>query len=225
MVTPSGKQILIDGGPNLQALEQLARRMPFFDRTIDLVILTHPDADHITALPEVLRRFRVSTLLLTKQGHSSGAYDALLYAAHRSGTHILHPNPSVDLNFGDGVVLDTVWPSSTFLGSSNNRSIVVRALYNDSAILYTGDIEEKAEIAILKTGADIRSDVLKVAHHGSRTSSSTGFVLSVRPSLALLSVGKDNRFGHPHADIVERYRMLGIPKKTTADSGMISLEF
>jgi competence protein ComEC len=225
MVTPSGKQILVDGGPNLSALTHLDRYMPFFDRTIEMIVLTHPDSDHITALPEVLKRYDVDRVLMTGAQHSSGAYDKLRSMIRDRSIPVLHPNPSKDIVMGDGVVLDVVWPSNSYSGSSNNQSIVLRALYKDHAMLLTGDIEEKAEKMILATGADIRSDIIKIPHHGSRTSSSTGFLLAVDPDLGLISAGRDNRYGHPHAEVSDRYKHFGIPTKTTADEEVISLEF
>jgi|AP95_1055475.scaffolds.fasta_scaffold03874_3 competence protein ComEC len=225
LVTPSGKQVLIDGGPNLAALSHLDRLMPFFDRTIELLVITHPDADHITALPEVLRRYDIDRVLMTGAGHTSGRYDALRSVIESRSIPVVYPDPSVDISMEDGVVLDIIWPTTAYTGASNDQSIVIRVLYKDHAILLTGDIEHDAERAILATGADIRSDILKVAHHGSRTSSSTGFLLAVDPKVGIVSVGKDNRFGHPHTEVLDRYKRLGIPTKTTANAGVISLVF
>jgi competence protein ComEC len=228
LVTPSGKQIVIDGGPNLTALEHLGTHMPFFDRTIDLLVLSHPDADHITALPEVLKRYDVGRILMTGAEHTSGRYESLLNSITSRKIPVLLPHEGVDVVMGDGVQLDIIWPTVDALRSnefsSNDLSVVLRVLYKEHSILLTGDIEEKAENAILATGADIRSDIIKVPHHGSRTSSSTGFLLAVNPDLALISAGKDNRFGHPHSDVMDRYQLFGITQKTTT-SGVISLVF
>lgn len=228
MVTPKGKQILIDGGPDLSTLSHLGKLMPFFDRSIDLIVLTHSDADHITALPEVLRRFHIDTILLSGRLGNSGSVDALLAALQESDTTIITANPQEDLSL-DGVVLDVIWPTADAIAnnrfSNNNLSVVVRIVYNDHEILLTGDIEKSAEDAILASGVDIQSDILKVAHHGSRTSSSTGFLLAVHPDIALISVGRDNQYGHPHPSVLDRFHALGIPIKTTAEEGVISLEF
>lgn len=234
LVTPSGAQVLIDGGPDLSLLSRLDTLMPFFDRTIELLVITHPDADHITALPEVLNRYTVKHVLMTGTDHTSGTYDALRSIIVEQAIPVIYPNPSVDISMGDGVVLDVVWPTvvetshrnvSTTVSSNNNQSIVLRALYKNHSILFTGDIERTAEEMILRSGADIRSDTLKVAHHGSRTSSSTGFLLAVDPDLGLISVGRDNRFGHPHGVVIDRFAYFDIPIKTTADEGMMSLVF
>ena len=224
LVTPSGAQILIDGGPDLSTLSHLDALMPFLDRTIDLLVITHPDADHISALPDVLRRYDVAQVLMTGAEHSSGRYDALRAEIADSSIPVIHPDPAIDIVIGS-VVLDIVWPTPLYTGSSNDQSIVLRVLYKEHSILLTGDIEEDAENAILASGANIESDILKVAHHGSRTSSSTGFLLAVDPDLGLISAGRDNRFGHPHEDVSSRFIHFSIPIKTTAREGVISMKF
>ncbi len=225
--TPGGATILVDGGPNLSVLSALPKHLPRLHPVVDLVILTHPDADHITALPEVLRRYDVRHVLLNGKSHHSGRYRELLAVAQEKGVHVLVANPQTDLAFSDGTVLDVIWPPPGGLKhlSANNNSVVLRILHKDTSILLTGDIEEEAEHAILAMGADIQSDILKVAHHGSKTSSSTGFLLATSPSLGLISSGKDNPFGHPHQMVVDRLRHFGINIKNTADEGGISLVF
>lgn len=229
LVTPSGKQILIDGGPDLTTLERLGEYMPFFDRTIELVILSHPDADHLTALPDVLRRYKVEHILMTGAQHHSSRYEKLLAMIEEYNVRVILADPAHDISMGDGVILDVIWPPPDVFGTepknANDLSVVVRALYGTSSILLTGDIEEEAEHAILASGADVRSTVLKVPHHGSRTSSSTGFLLAVDPELALISAGRDNQFGHPHPDILSRYASYGIPTQNTGQNGTISLSF
>jgi competence protein ComEC len=236
IVSPSGKQILIDGGPDLSPLAHLGIHMPFFDRTIELLVLTHPDSDHVTALTEIMKRYDVERVLLTGVDHELGRYegflDVLIYRAGKHtranvGVEILFPDPKKDIDMGDGLVFDVMWPNESLLNelSSNNSSIVVRAIAGDIKILLTGDIESEAEEEILKSGADIRSDILKVPHHGSRTSSTEGFLQAVEPRLAIVSTALKNRYGHPHEDVLNRYETLGIPIRSTATEGTISLTF
>lgn len=229
LVSPSGKQILIDGGPNTELLTHLGEHMSFFDRTIELVVLTHPDADHVTALPDVLRRYKVDNILLAGVEHHSGRYEALLDLIAEQNVSVLLPDPKEDIVLGDNVVLDIIWPKPDVFGHDpknvNDTSVVMRVLYGNDSILLAGDIEEDAETAILQSGADIRADVLKVPHHGSKTSSSTGFVLAVAPELAVVSAGRNNRFGHPHTEVLNRYAALRIPVLSTANEGSLSLEF
>jgi len=229
LVSPSGKQILIDGGPDLAVLEHIGRYMPFLDRTIELLVLTHPDADHITGLPEVLRRYEVERVLFSGAQHTSGRYDAFLTHLLEKEIPLIEANPGEDIDLGDGLVLDVIWPMPGVFGTApknaNDLSVVLRVLYGDTAILLPGDIEEEAEIAILASGVDLESTILKVPHHGSRTSSSTGFLLAVDPEFAIISAGRDNQFGHPHSDVLDRYKRLGISVRTTVEEGVISLIF
>lgn len=229
LVGPSGQQILIDGGPDLSTLQHLGRLMPFFDRRIELLILTHPDLDHVASFPEVLQRYRIETLLLTGVAHHSAHYHRLLFEAKAQGTRLLQADPDTDIDFGDGLHFDLLWPPPILWGEYakevNDTSIVLKAIYGDTIILFTGDIGEKAEKQMLQEGIDIDSDILKVPHHGSKTSSGTGFLLAVSPELAVISAGRENRYGHPHPSVVARLRSLGIPVRTTAQEGTVTMRF
>src|SRR3989338_5359740 len=159
IVTRSGKTILIDGGPDLSLLDHLGAAMPFFRKTISLLILTHPEFDHIAAFPEVLRRYDVEKVLLTGVDHNLGQYDALLAELKRQNIPLLTPDKTKDVDIGDGLLLDVLWPSfpSQTTTAMNNTSIVLRLLMeNFPCILFTGDIEERAEQAVLHSGADLR---------------------------------------------------------------------
>lgn len=229
LISPSGKHIVVDGGPNTALLEHLGKFMPFFNRHIDLLVLTHPDADHITALPEVLQRYAVGSVLISGALQRNGSYDAFLHHIAAQNIPVLLPDATMDIAMGDGLTLDILWPGSDAFGIApddpNTFSVVIRALYGPYAILLTGDIDETAEAAILAAGHDIRSDIIKIAHHGSRTSSSTGFMAAVRPLAALISSGSGNTFGHPHPDILARLDALGITVRRTDTEGTISLAF
>ncbi|MBU2259307.1 MBL fold metallo-hydrolase [Patescibacteria group bacterium] len=227
LITPSGKQVLVDGGPDMSVLEHLGKYMPFFDRSIDLVVLTHPHTDHLVALPEVTRRYRVGHVLLAGTSTDVSHYLALLHEIQEQQIPVSIADPMADIDLGDGVILDVLWPINSFRNDKNlnNTSVVVRALFADQSILLTGDIEQEAEDALLETGADVRSRVLKAPHHGSRTSSSQQFLLVVNPDQAIISVGEENSFGHPDPWTLERYSSLGIPTHETRKEGTVSMEF
>lgn len=228
IVTPSGKQIVIDGGPDDSAIRELGRHMPFFDRTIDLLVLSHPHLDHLFSFPDILRRYRVGRILMTGEEASLPRYREFLRLIADQKIPVLLADPDKDIDFGDGITLDIVWPRPTLFGTKsdgNNTSVVLRVLSQSGSVLFSGDAEEPEERAILASGADIRSTILKVGHHGSKTSSGTGFVLAIHPSLAIISAGKNNKFGHPHQIILDRYRALGIPVRVTAWEGSIELEY
>ena len=223
LVSPSGKQIVMDGGPDFSALEGIAGHMSFFDRTIDLLVLSHSDLDHIAAFPEIMERYRIGAILLSGIDTQQPQYQKLLARIAENNIPVIIADPKQDIVFDDGLTLDVVWPSGPLPKKTNDASIVISVLYKEASMILTGDIEEKAEEGILKTGADIRSDILKVAHHGSKTSTSTGFLLAVAPDLAVISAGKDNPFGHPHWGVLNRLRDAGITIRRTDQEGEISL--
>jgi len=227
VVTPSGKQILIDGGPNMGTLEYLGSHMPFFDRNIELMIITHPDADHITALAEVLRRYSIDRVLLSGVPHESARYKELLDMIALHETTAIPADPGMTINMGDGLQIDVLWPPADTFGTekwgSNNASVVVKVRTKHQSLILPGDIEEEAEQALLALGSNLHADILKVPHHGSRTSSSTGFILAVAPKLAIISSGSGNSFGHPHPDVVDRYEHFGVSLRNTATEGTVSL--
>lgn len=226
VVSPSGKRVLVDGGPNMATLEHLGRFMPFFDRNIHLVVLTHPNADHIAALPEILRRYRVHRVLLAGSDYPLGHYEALISEVLQQEIPVTLADPSQDIDLGDATTLDIVWPAKDALAMDvNNASVVLRVLRGNHAVLLPGDIEEEAERAILRSGAPLHAGVLKAPHHGSKTSSSTGFLLAVAPEIAIVSAGEGNSFGHPHEAVLDRYRNMGIALRSTAKEGTISLTF
>ncbi len=229
IASPSGQDILIDGGPDWSVLEGLGEKLPFFDRSIALLVLTHPDADHVNGLPEVLRRYNVRQVLLTGVEKQTPVYRELLSLLAENDIPVILAHAGTDIDFGDGLVLDTVWPLAPLLGEhpkkANNTSVVLRALCGKDAILLTGDIEREAELAILQSGADVHANILKAAHHGSRTSSATGFLLATKAELVVISSGRDNSFGHPHAEVTKRYASLGMKTRNTAEEGVVTVPF
>ncbi len=228
-VTPSGKQIIIDGGRDDTPLAEIARHLPLLDRTIDVLILSHPQLDHMFAFPSILRRYHVDRILMTGVEYDLPRYHEFLRLVAEQQIPVWIADPGFDIDFGDGVTADIVWPPPTLLGSAfkdiNNSSIVLRVMYGENVTLFTGDMEEKEERAVLASGRDVSATLLKVAHHGSKTSSGTGFLLAVQPNVAAISCGKNNTYGHPHAVVLERFERLRIPVRVTAWEGEIDLEY
>ena len=224
IVTPSGRRIVDDTGPDASVLPELAKHLPLFSRRIDLLILSHPDLDHIGGAAELLRRYDVGRVLLNGAVRQSPAYAEVLREIGDRSVPVMLPDPTHDIDMGDGVVLDIVWPRQAAYREGldgNDESVTVRVLCRGDAALLPGDIEERAERAMLRSGADIRSGILVAAHHGSKTSSSTGFLLAADPSVVAISAGKENPFGHPHAVTLRRYDALGITHRLTAEEGTI----
>ncbi len=224
---PTGKQVVIDGGPDDSALREIAERMSFFDRSIDLLILSHPDLDHVGAIPDILERYRIGAVVFTGLDHSNTPYRQMLDLLKEKQIPVIIADPAKDIDLGHGLMLDLLWPPPIYAGvernDGNNTSIVLRLTYGEDSMLFTGDMEEKEEREVLAAGIDVTADVLKVAHHGSKTSTSTGFLLAVDPELAVISAGRGNRFGHPHAIVLDRLAYFDVPVRVTAIEGGIEL--
>jgi competence protein ComEC len=225
ILSPSGKTILVDGGPDLSTLEHLGRLLAFSQKTIDLLILTHPDRDHLSAFPELLRRYSVRAILLTRAASEEWEeFPDFLALIEERQVPIILANPSRDIDMGDGLFFDVLWPPATpSLSGANETSIVLRAITGSGAVLLTGDIPAKEEATLLSLGSNVRATYLQLPHHGSDTSSSVNFLAAVRPRAAIISVGRNNPYGHPHPTILERLSSLGIPVRSTAMEGTISL--
>ena len=207
IVTPSGRQVLVDGGPDSAVMQGLGARLPFWDRSLDVIALTHPHGDHLSGLLGVLDRYDADLFL-----HRSADYPSAEYArweqalAERAGrSTLLEAQRGHRIALGDGVVLDVLHPGPvTIEGETNNNSLVLRLTYGEVVFLLTGDIETPVESALVARGAPLDAIVLKVGHHGSATSSSAPFLEAVSPSLAVISVDEDNRFGHPDDEVMDR---------------------
>ncbi len=209
--SPNGRRMLIDGGPSPSALlDALGRRMPPWDRRIDVLVLTHPDGDHVGGLPALLSRFEVARIVDPELDAESP--DAAAWAEALAGSEATRIRASVGgrivLDEEAGVVADIIWPPEPRLAGSeadvNNNSTVMMLRHGRLRMLLTGDIESEAEEALLATGTPLRAELLKVAHHGSGGSSIPDFVAAVGPHLAIIGVGVENRYGHPDPGALER---------------------
>lgn len=227
VTTPGNQRILIDGGPDMALLERLGEVLPFFQRRIDLLILSHTDADHLRAFPEVMKRYDVAKVMLTGASRDTTIYEAFLATLDEEKIPVVLARGDRDLSLGAGTVLDVLWPEDSLFGQEvklpNDAGIVFQLRTPEESILFTGDISRNVETGLLKLGLNLKSDILKIPHHGSRTSSSPSFLEAVSPELALLSVGRDNPYSHPHREVMARYRRLGIPVRSTAEEGSIEL--
>jgi len=206
---PDGNRVLVDGGPSGPALTAaLDRHLPFYDRRIDLIVLTHPQADHIGGLPAALSRYDVHAVLATQFDADSRLYEEWRRTVATSGAETTTANRGQRIELGDGAAITVLNPDPGLtLGNAdglNGTSVVLKLEMGRRSFLLTGDIGQEAEARLLAEGTDLRATVLKVAHHGSTTSTSKPFLERVSPSVDVISVGAANRFGHPSADVVDR---------------------
>ena len=207
--TPSGKQLLIDGGPDPEALQrELGRVMPFWDRSLDLIVLTHPDADHLNGLVSVLERYTVSLVAETRVESESAQYASFRALAGRAETERVEAFAGYELRTGDGVVISVLNPPADVPEWTpdlrNSSGVTLRVSYGDISFLLPADIHRYTEEALVASSAPLQATVLKAAHHGSATSSSQAFLNAVGPEVVVVSAGLHNQFGHPAPEVVER---------------------
>ena len=227
--SPTGKQLLIDGGPpDGGVLRRLSEEMGFFDRSIDIVLATHPDQDHIGGLPAVPDRYDVSEIVMTENKSTTSADKAFVDAAEKEvqhdGAKIIYARRGMQFDLGGGAILTILFPDRDPTNlESNMSSIVARLTYGTSEFLFTGDSPQAIEKYLVSLDASgLKSDVLKPGHHGSRTSSSQIFLDAVRPEYAVISSGKNNKYGHPHKEVMDALHAMGVETENTADVGSIT---
>jgi len=208
--TSVGQQVLIDGGPDKTILEKLSQTMPFYDRTIDLVILTHPDADHITGLVEALKYYQIGHILTSGFKKDTAVYQKWRDLIEERNIPLTIAQAGQKIIFSEEIVLKILWPEQSLIKSLskniNNVSVVGQLVYGQTEFLLTGDIEKEVEQRLLNQGWNLESDILKVAHHGSKTSSSYNFINAVNPQIAVISVGDNNRYKHPDSVVLEQLK-------------------
>jgi competence protein ComEC len=207
--TPNGQNILIDGGPDPQKISlELSKKLPFWDRTIDLVVCTQPQADHVTGLVEVLQRCEVKQVLESGAPYDSAIYQEWLRLIEDKGIEYNIARTGQEIDLGNGVKMEVLNPPETlYVGTSHdidNNGVVLRLSWGQFSFLFTADIREEVEFELIWQRANLRSTVLKVAHHGSKTSTTSQLLAAVDPEVAVISAGTDNPFGHPSPEVVER---------------------
>ena len=230
VTTPGGRVIVVDGGPSpIVAARAVADELPFWRRHVDLVVLTHPHRDHVSGLTEVLGRYEVIRILEHPVRYDSGAYEAWRSAVDDEGAAVTHARAGQSIVTDDGVLIEVLGPPESLIGGPDpdvdNASVVVRIVYGEVSFLLAADLFAPGERALVAGGSTLDSDVLKVAHHGSRSSSTEGLLSAVSPTAAVVSSGKDNRFGHPHVETMEALGRHVAPDMVFLTSLSGSVEF
>jgi len=207
--TPGGQDILIDGGPDPQRINlELSKKLPFWDRTIDLVVCTQPHADHVTGLVDVLLRYKVKQVLEPGVPYDSAIYQEWCNLVEDKGIEYNIARAGQDIDLGSGIKMEVLNPPATlYEGTSadvDNNGVVLRLSWSQVSFLFTADIRDEAEFELIGQRANLKSTVLKIAHHGSKTSTSQQFLAAVDPEVAVISAGADNTFGHPSPEVLER---------------------
>ena len=215
---PNGNQILIDGGPGDTILGKLGRTMPFWDRSIDMLILTHPHADHLGGLLEVLKRYNVGIVLTSGAEHSIPEYQEWTKLLKEKGVNTVIAKAGQRIDAGSGAALDVLTPFEDFSGQSlknpHDATVVTRLVHGENSILFMGDAERPLEYRLLFEYLNsqfiiLNSRIIKVGHHGSKTSTSEEFLRVVSPEVTVIQVGRKNRYGHPTQEVLERLALVG----------------
>jgi competence protein ComEC len=223
---PNGNQVLIDGGPNKSVLRQLSKIMPFYDRSIDAILATHPDKDHIGGLADILERYEVDLFLDSGLEGESSAYNELLRLTEINAITRIDAKRGMVIVLDDEVFLNILFPDRDVSGvESNTASIIAQLIYGDVKFILTGDSPKATEeYLVMLDEKKLESDVLKVGHHGSKTSTAIPFLGLVSPSFAVVSAGADNQYGHPHKEVLEELNQFGAAILSTQDKGTIIFE-
>src|SRR3989344_1983881 len=211
--SPTGTQVLIDGGPPRKVLSSLVRLMPLFDRKLDAIIITNPDQDHIGGFLDILKLYKVDKVFEPGTFNTSRTYQNLRREIENKNIPNILAKKGMRLHLGGGAVIDILFPDqdvSTW--TTNDGSIVGRLSYGKTSIMLMGDATTETERIILSENSKsaLSSTVLKVGHHGSRTSTSMGFTETVSPTYAIISAGKNNKYGHPHQETLDTLSQLGV---------------
>jgi competence protein ComEC len=224
VITPDGYEMLIDGGPSASVLRELASGRSFFDRSIDVVIATHPDTDHVAGLVDVLKRYDVGMIIETAVHHDAPAAVAFLDTSGSEAARRISAQAGQTIMLGASTTVRILSPQGdTTDWETNTASVVVQVVYGDIEFMLTGDAPSSIEEYLTgAVGANLKSEVLKLGHHGSDTSSSEVFLEAVGPQYAVVSAGKDNRYGHPHAEVLRRVSEAGSRIVSTAEQGTIT---
>jgi len=240
IIAPDKSKILIDGGPDDKVLGELAAELPFYDRELDLVILTHPHADHLDGLLAALERYKVKKVLITGVIHTADNYVKFLEVLKNKNIPVEIAVAGKSFSFGNAT-FKILWPDKDLSGERvsgganesgglNDTSIVARLSFGKSSFLFTGDAGVDVEARLIASSrnnaetqnfASLLADVLKVGHHGSTTASSEEFLSAVAPEYAIISAGKNNRYGLPSLRTIRKLERLGAKIYQTFEDGRI----
>lgn len=220
---PDGKTMLIDAGPADSADKVISYIERLGYSSIDYVVATHPHTDHIGGMKKVIEHFRIGTVYMPDAESNTSTYSSLLKAIDKKGKKIKKAKAGTKIYSGSTSQLkvQTLAPVMDSYDSLNNYSVVIKITYGKVRLLYMGDAERESEEQMIKKNYDLSADIIKVGHHGSSTSSSQSFVKKVNAQFAIISVGENNDYHHPHNQVVNRWIKSGAEIIRTDECGDI----
>lgn len=220
---PDGKTMLIDAGTDEYGETVTEQIKDLGYSKIDYIVCTHPHADHIGGMADVVNSFDIGKIYMPKAVSDTKTFENLLTTIQDNGMTINTAKAGMNILSSENYdySVDIIAPISIEYDDLNNYSVVLKITYGDNKFLYMGDAEKEVENELLENNSDIKADVIKVGHHGSNTSSSYDFVNAVSADYAVISVGRDNDYGHPHSKIIKRWKNSGAEICRTDESGTI----
>lgn len=218
-----GRTVLIDGGPDDKILRCLGEELPFWQRRIDLLIVSHPHDDHLLGLIAVAKRYRLGGVIYGANEENEGLMPEFLRVLSERGVPAWPLSGAESRDYGD-CRLEVFNPEALAIKADENNSLVVKILCPEFSALLSGDNSAAVEEALLASDRSWSTDIFKASHHGSKTANSEAFLYAASPEIMVFSVGAANRFGHPHPEIIDRAQALGIKQLRTDESGTIRLK-
>jgi competence protein ComEC len=230
LIQQGSNQILIDGGPDgKKVMEKLGEYVPFWDRNIEVVIATHPDEDHIDGLIDVMENYNIGEVIDDGVDVDSQVYKKYKDVISQKNINCIEGKRGMEIKLSDNTKLEILSPDGTQDKSNpkdtNSSSIISKLTSGGNTFLFTGDLTIEGEQELFSKNLDLRARVLKVAHHGSKYATSDEFLDKVQPQEAVISVGKNNRYGHPSEDVIKRLESHKIIIKRTDNQGDIEYDF
>lgn len=223
LVTYKNIQILTDGGPDNKVLDCLSRHIPFWDKQIELVVMTHPDSDHSKGLIDVIKRYNIHQIVFKPVDSGTQVYKALENEVGSKGVRVIDPDSSIRLRL-DLIYLDILHPTKGFENKkTNNHSIVSLLKYKEFEALLTGDIEDSVSDLVSGSWTNGSIEYIKVPHHGSKNGMSENLLKAFMPKVAVISVGKDNRYGHPYKEVLEMLEKYEVRIFRTDEMGDVEI--
>ncbi|MDI3481337.1 MAG: competence protein ComEC [Tepidanaerobacteraceae bacterium] len=218
---PEGKTMLIDAGNNDDGKTIINYIKKQGAKKLDAVVETHPHEDHIGAMDDIINTFEIGKIYMPNVTTTTRTFKDVLTSAAAKGLKITSAKGGMSIPLEGDVKIEILAPNSKKYEDLNNYSVVLKMTYKKTSFLFTGDAEKLSEDEMIKHNYDLKADVLKVGHHGSNSATSEEFLSAVSPKYAIISVGKNNEYGHPHKETLERLVAHGVKVYTTADNGNI----
>lgn len=223
--SPTGTQVLIDGGPDSSVIRRLSEVMPWYDRSIDLVMGTHPDADHIGGLIDVFSRYRVGAIIQSSVLGTTATWNAFEKSAQTETKNFMDAERGQTIAIGGGAYIQILFPDRNVPHLETNTGCVVsRLVYGNTSFMLSCDAPQAIEKYLVRLdGKNLKSTVMKPGHHGSKTSTSPLWVGYIDPEYAIFSRGCNNKYGHPNIETIETLKKFEVTVADTCEEGTVTL--